>query len=164
MIIEVTSSTTQSTPDELTSSTTCSFTQHNSPYNHKLLIIGISSLVGQTAICRIEPNIVDPNFSVQTFEKCPTVVGTSEWAFPKSVSTILDVIVSQGLRPSRESWTSDGSYLIQFLGEQSACVDLYPSGEMVVLIRSEGREDVHDLLLKDTNRMIQLLQDGILNS
>jgi hypothetical protein len=74
------------------------------------------------------------------------------------------LFTKEGLKPSRIERTGDQSILFQFLGETRACVDLYPSGELIVLIRKSGRDEIHELDFSDSDRAIQLLQDASLVS
>ena len=70
------------------------------------------------------------------------------------------MLAKEGLIPTRVGHTADQSILFQFLGNINACIDLYPSGELIVLIRKINRDEVHELEYTDSDRAIKLLQDA----
>jgi len=81
-----------------------------------------------------------------------------EVAIKEAAGVVSKALDRAFLRPDRVSITSDGSALFQFLCENTVGVDVYPSGEVVVLIRDGGVTHVHELDLRDIKRIIDLVR------
>jgi hypothetical protein len=62
-----------------------------------------------------------------------------------------------GLAPYKQGITGDGSWLMQFNGEVVACVDVYPSGEIVVLIERGEVDELYELGPDDLDLIASLL-------
>lgn len=62
--------------------------------------------------------------------------------------------------PDREGITADGSFLFQFLGKSKACVDLYPDGELIVLLKGNDIDEIHELSFNDFQRTVELLKNA----
>jgi hypothetical protein len=73
---------------------------------------------------------------------------------------LVQLLTKEGFEPSRVERTADQSILFQFLGKNRACIDLYPSGELIVLVRKTDRDEIHELEFADSDRAIQLLHDA----
>ena len=65
-----------------------------------------------------------------------------------------------GLIPDRKSFTTDSSVLFQFLSEPQACVDIYPNGKAIVIIRGQDITEVNELSVADAEQIIRLLRHG----
>jgi hypothetical protein len=74
------------------------------------------------------------------------------------------LLAKEGFNPSRVGRTAEQSILFQFLGKTRACIDLYPTGELIVLVRKTNRDEIHELEYADSDRAIKLLQDAGVNS
>jgi hypothetical protein len=95
------------------------------------------------------------------------LVGVEVPVASSSQTTILDVVrlitsrlKSEGLHIDRESLTADGSVLLQFLSDQERCVDIYPNGDIVVVVRNGETDEVYELRLPDLGMIVALLKDG----
>lgn len=78
----------------------------------------------------------------------------------EAAQALAQLLAKEGFKPSRVEKTGDQSILFQFLGKTRACIDLYPSGELIVLVRKVNRDEIHELEYADTDRAIKLLQDA----
>ena len=89
----------------------------------------------------------------------------SDTSGPISVEEIASLIrvhlgLSIGLRPDRISQTSDGSILLQFLRQRTACVDVYPSGDVVVIVRNGETDNIYELACHELKEIAGLLKNG----
>lgn len=78
----------------------------------------------------------------------------------EAANALEKLLASNGFRPSRSDRTTDGSVLFQFLGKMRACVDLYPHGELIVVVRQSSQDEIHELQFEDSEQMIRLLRDA----
>lgn len=81
-------------------------------------------------------------------------------SFDDACKFVLASLKKMELYPDRESITGDGSKLFQFLGSNRACVDIYPSGTIVVIIKTLIGEDLYELGIEDTDFILTLLKDA----
>lgn len=81
-------------------------------------------------------------------------------SFEEANQSISCLLARNGMTPDRRGLTADGSALFQFLNRSKACIDLYPSGEMAVVIRKSDIDEIHELRFEDAFRMIELLKDA----
>lgn len=74
--------------------------------------------------------------------------------------SLTDFLKQNGLTPTRKTSTADGSMLMQFLGAGHACVDVYPNGDLIVMIRTGEVDEIHELTWQDSDRIVALLKDA----
>ena len=82
----------------------------------------------------------------------------------EAAEAFAQLLANEGFKPSSVERTADESILFQFLGKNRACIDLYPSGELIVLVRKTNRDEIHELEFADSDRAIKLLQDAVVTS
>jgi hypothetical protein len=73
---------------------------------------------------------------------------------------LVATLARHGVTPDRRHQTKDGSILLEFLTGRRACVDIYPTGEMVVIVRKKRRDNVFALGIANVDRIIELVRDG----
>ena len=78
----------------------------------------------------------------------------------EATAALAKFLADEGFKATRLDYTSDQTALFQFLGRTKACVDLYPNGDLIVVIRQKGQDEVHELQYGDANLAIQLLRDA----
>ncbi len=81
-------------------------------------------------------------------------------SFDESVNYFGELLTKNGLIPSRKSLTGDDSWLFEFLGEKKACVDVYPSGVVAVIIRKGDVDEFYELDMHDSRLILSLLKDA----
>ena len=54
--------------------------------------------------------------------------------------------------------------LFQFLGENKACVDVYPSGVVAVILRKGEMDEFRELEMQDARLILSLLKDAGVSS
>ncbi len=64
------------------------------------------------------------------------------------------------LIPSRVHETEDGSELIQFLGAVNACVDVYPNGDVVVIVEKGDIDEYYSLKVDDAMLVTSILRNA----
>ena len=99
-------------------------------------------------------------FSLDKFGSETASTETRPLNHKQAAQALEQLLIKEGLRPSRIDRTGDQSVLFQFLGKNRACVDLYPSGELIVLLRNGNQDEIHELEYADTDRMIKLLKNA----
>jgi hypothetical protein len=67
---------------------------------------------------------------------------------------------SNGLNPDRVGLTADNSVLFSFFNPKR-CVDVYPGGEIVVMVRDGDIQNIFELAEEDLPMVIDLIRDGI---
>jgi hypothetical protein len=77
-----------------------------------------------------------------------------------AATTLSEMFLRHGLKVSRVGRTSDRSVLFQFLEKTKACVDLYPNGELIVVVRHSNKDEVHELDYADAAKAIEILRDA----
>ena len=92
----------------------------------------------------------------------PATAATAKVGFTvdEAADSIQSFLAREGMIVDRIVTTGDGSRLLQFLGSNKACVDVYPAGDVVVLIRKAGVDNIYELALKDVNIAVRLLKDA----
>lgn len=85
---------------------------------------------------------------------------TRSFSHYDAVQLVSELLNESGFAPKVSSTTADGSMLFQQPGKKNAYVDLYPNGEMIVVVRNPEVDEIHELSFEDTDRMIQLLRDA----
>lgn len=73
-------------------------------------------------------------------------------------------LAKQGLVADRRSKTRDGSVLLQFLTGRRSCVDVYPTGEIVVVATENDVDNIFELAITDLPRICELVRDGFRES
>ena len=81
-------------------------------------------------------------------------------SFDESVNYFGELLTKNGFSPSRKSLTGDDSWLFEFLGEKKACVDVYPSGVVAVIIRKGDIDELYELDMHDSRLILSLLKDA----
>ena len=76
-------------------------------------------------------------------------------------NSLMLTLARSGITVDRRNMTADGSVLMEFLSGRQACVDVYPTGEIVVIVTENGRDNVFELGISDTNRIVELVRDGL---
>lgn len=76
-------------------------------------------------------------------------------------NSLMTTLASHGLIADRRHETADKSILLEFLTGTRACVDIYPTGEIVVIVRENGCDNVFELGIANTGRIIELVRDGL---
>ena len=79
-------------------------------------------------------------------------------AEPKSL--IESVFGRYLIKPSRVRSTSDGSELFEFFGSTNACVDVYPNGDVVIIIAKGEIDEYYELKASDFGLIIKILNDA----
>ncbi len=113
---------------------------------------------------QIEPNVITNSHCISTYD--------SEQSYSASrVETSLDLstakvierhLTSAGLKPTRTSRTFDDSTLLEFLSsDKQACIDIYDTGEIVVVVRNEPRDDVYEFETSELEQLISLIRDVV---
>ncbi|MEI7451410.1 MAG: hypothetical protein WCJ75_17510 [Desulfomonile sp.] len=64
------------------------------------------------------------------------------------------------LIPSRVHETVDGSELIQFLGAAKACVDVYPNGDVIVIVEKGENDEYYSLKTEDALLVASILKNA----
>ena len=100
------------------------------------------------------------NFDLKAFSCDSASTKPRAFTHREAADTLEQLLARSGFKPSSSDRTADGSILFQFLGKVRACVDLYPHGEMIVVVRQSSRDEIHELQYEDSDRMIQLLRDA----
>ena len=85
---------------------------------------------------------------------------TRSFSHHDAVQVVSEFLNENGFAPKVAGRTPDGSTLFQQPGKQNAYVDLYPNGEMIVVVRKPEGDEIHELTFEDTDRMIQILRDA----
>lgn len=67
------------------------------------------------------------------------------------------ILREENLIPDRRSITTDNSVVFEFITSRQACVDVYPNGEIVIILRENGVDNIYELDLSNRRRMINLL-------
>jgi hypothetical protein len=83
-------------------------------------------------------------------------------AMPKlNAHLVADYLSSQGAIPKRMQNTSDGSTLLEyFRWRKSACVDVFPNGEVVVVIGKRKIDNIYEFDLSELPKVAELLRDA----
>ncbi len=86
--------------------------------------------------------------------------GLSSWELAEMVK---DYLAKRGFTADRSSITGDGSQLLQFFGGfdgiQSG-VDIFPNGELVVIVRKAGMNQIFEVAPNELERVATLLTNG----
>jgi hypothetical protein len=70
-------------------------------------------------------------------------------------------LARHGVVCDRRSNTTDGSVLLQYLSGRKACVDVYPTGEIIVIVKQDGINNVFELDVSDLPQILNLVRDGL---
>jgi hypothetical protein len=74
---------------------------------------------------------------------------------------VANYLSSQGAIPKRMQNTSDGSTLLEyFRWRKSACVDVFPNGEVVVVIGKRKIDNIYEFDLSELPKVAELLRDA----
>lgn len=61
----------------------------------------------------------------------------------------------------RKSLTDDGSLLFEFLrADLSACVEVFPSGNLVIIVQKDGPADLYEFSVDDAGSIPSILKDA----
>src|SRR5260370_41000855 len=94
----------------------------------------------------------------------PALATTARWqASVGDMSQIITATLAKHqLSPDRTSITGDGSHLLQFFrnADVEGGVDIFPNGDIVVIIRKAGISTVFEIALTDLQRVPVLLLDA----
>jgi hypothetical protein len=73
-----------------------------------------------------------------------------------------NALAKYGLHPDRSSITGDGSRLLQFFSEPTveAGVDIFPNGDVVVIIRKNGVTTIYETAPNDFEKVPLLLKNA----
>lgn len=74
--------------------------------------------------------------------------------------SLMATLARHGLVANRKQKTDDDSLLYEFFNVHRAVVDIYPTGEIVVIVKSNGLSNVFELSVQDINRIVELVRDG----
>lgn len=74
--------------------------------------------------------------------------------------SLMATLAKHGLVADRKQKTDDDSLLYEFFNTHRAVVDIYPTGEIVVIVKSNGLSNVFELGVQDINRIVELVRDG----
>ncbi len=80
-------------------------------------------------------------------------------SFTSLLSSFIEAKLGELYFKWRKTLTTDGSILLHC---EKFCVDIYESGEIVILIKDGANTIVHDLKHEDLDRALEIL-DGIRN-
>jgi hypothetical protein len=104
------------------------------------------------------------NFDLGAFSSFSASTATRALTLNEVAESLKELLAKESIKISRVERTADQSILFQFLGETKACIDLYPNGDLIVVTRQPGRDEIHELRYGDSDRVIKLLQDAGVNS
>ena len=65
-----------------------------------------------------------------------------------------------GFKATRKNLTADDSYLLQFLGMTTACIDIFPNGDVIVVYDKDGVEHLYEVGINDVELVISLFKDA----
>ncbi|MDB6154769.1 MAG: hypothetical protein JWL90_3222 [Chthoniobacteraceae bacterium] len=89
-----------------------------------------------------------------------TAISSSVFTFNNRCDFIRNSLQRAGFLPDRIGITTDGSYLMQYLSKTHACVDVYPSGEVILIIRKNDVDSVYDMRITELKQIATLLKDA----
>jgi hypothetical protein len=75
-------------------------------------------------------------------------------------NSLMRTFSRHGLIADRRNKTVDGSILLEFITGRKACVDIYPTGEIVVIVKESGSDNVFEFGIADIDRILELVRDG----
>jgi hypothetical protein len=130
---------------------------------NSMLAVGALTLPAVTSLARnmvFSDAVSTSTVSIQYEEPVYANTAPKALTHTEAATIIRQVLLQNGLTPNRESTTSDGSTLFQFIGNSKACVDFYPEGDLIVLLKKDAVDEIHELLFEDSERMIELLKDA----
>lgn len=82
----------------------------------------------------------------------------SRFANPKGfVESLLD---ANNFKPDRISTTADNSRLFQFNSQRVALVDVYPNGEVIVVVPNGEFDDSYELTVEDSEILVSIMRDA----
>ena len=75
---------------------------------------------------------------------------------------VTNLLAAHNLHPDRTSVTGDGSHLLQFFKHPTveAGVDIFPNGDIVVIVRKNGQSRIFEAALSDLPKVPALLVDA----
>ena len=74
--------------------------------------------------------------------------------------SLMATLAKHGLVANRKQTTDDDSLLYEFFNAHRAVVDIYPTGENVVIVKNNGLSNVFEFGVQDINRIVELVRDG----
>jgi hypothetical protein len=104
------------------------------------------------------------NFDLDAFSCQSASTKPKAFTHGEAADALRQLLAKNGFNPSRIERTADDSILFQFLGKVRACIDLYPNGELIVVLRQSGRDEIHELQYEDSDRLIHLMRDAAVTS
>jgi hypothetical protein len=79
----------------------------------------------------------------------------------RDIATSIDnFLATEGLKSDRTTMTADGSVLLEYFSAGIGGVDVYPSGVLVVFVRKDGINNLHEMTTTDFAQIAKLLKDG----
>lgn len=102
------------------------------------------------------------NFSQESFES-KSLDGTDlfEVTHRDVADSLQNTLARHGLHADRKHIKSDSSILLEFVSGRKACVDVHPTGEIVVIVREGDVDNVFELGVQDVSLIVELVRDGI---
>lgn len=70
------------------------------------------------------------------------------------------VLEARGVPCTRQGFTFDKSILLEFNSDHRGCIDIYPSGEIIVLFTEDGIDNVLELQESDFDLAVNLIEIG----
>jgi len=65
------------------------------------------------------------------------------------------------LRPTRISEMPEGSQMFEFLDDCEACVEVYPTREIVLVVKRGPVLDLYELTTSEVNLIVPILKDAL---
>lgn len=75
--------------------------------------------------------------------------------------SLVNTLSRHGLVADRRQRKAKGSILLEFLRGRQSCVDIHPTGEIVVIVREGDIDNVFTLGVEDVGLIVELVRDGI---
>ena len=96
---------------------------------------------------------VDPN------EESTNVDSTRVCLPTDPTELVAAVLQYHSLRPSRISEMPEGSNLFEFFGDSYACVEVYPTKEIVVVVKEGKCRDLYELTTTEVSLIVPILKN-----
>ena len=126
---------------------------------------------GLVAACSVAVATAEPEVFFPQPQWIPAEVSTAKFAFEVSSGSTLTIrdlkpipafeafAKAEGFQPTGWSVTSDDSKLFEFIGKVKVGVDVYPTGEVVVIVRKDVGTDYFEYHISRLDRILEKLND-----
>ena len=73
---------------------------------------------------------------------------------------VAEFLTKAGVAPDRRGVTSDGSHLLEYFHGRNACVDVYPNGDVIFILKNGHEDHVYEFDMTELSQIVNLLKDG----